>query len=298
MPLDEARGHRLYGSSADGAAILRAVGAADPDPQLRCPDYLARRLVGDLPVVALVDRPRGRRLLRAIAERRLPGALWFDIARLKHFDALLGTELAAGAGQLVILGAGLDSRAYRFGAELDDVRVFEVDHPATAVRKRERVRAVLGSLPDNVTYVEADLERTGLEDCLGEAGFDPQVPTFVIWSGVTMYLDGDAVGSVLAWAAGLPESSSICFDHVLQAVLEDEGSVYGAPELRAYLAKLGEPLRFGLAPGSVGEFLNGYGLALDSHLMPDQFAQRYLRGSDGQVRRPYGCCALAHARVG
>src|ERR1700761_9472153 len=89
MPLEEAQGHRLYGSTADGAAILRAVGAGDPDPLLRCPDYLARRFVGDLPVAALLGRPRGRRLLRWVAERRLPGALWFDTARLKHFDRLL-----------------------------------------------------------------------------------------------------------------------------------------------------------------------------------------------------------------
>src|ERR1700742_3377099 len=131
MPLEEAQGHPLYGSSADGAAILRAVAAGDPDPLLRCPDHLARRFVGDLPVAALVGRPRGRRRPRRVAERRLPGAIWFDTARLKHFDRLLldGVDEVC---QVLILGAGLDSRAYRFAEELSGVRVFEVDHPATA----------------------------------------------------------------------------------------------------------------------------------------------------------------------
>ncbi len=248
-------------------------------------------------MVALVDRPRGRRLLRWVAERRLPGALWYDTARLKHFDSLLIDEVGSGVPQLVILGAGLDSRPYRFASELSEIQVFEVDHPATAVRKQERVRAVFGAAPRNVTYVEADLERVDVEEALAGTDFDPQAPVFVIWSGVIMYLDPPGVDSVLAWAASLPARSSICFDYVLQAVLDEEESVYGGAELREYLGEVGEPLRFGLAPESLAAFLGSRGLALESNLLSDEFAGRYLRGVDDRIRRPYGCCAMAHARV-
>lgn len=157
MALDEARGSRVSGSTSDGICLMRAVAAQEPDPELRCPDSLARTFVGDLPLARLCDSKPGFRLARWITERRIPGAYWSEVARVKYFDELLLSEVARGVSQVVILGAGLDSRAYRFKDELANVSVFEVDHPVTSARKLDRVRAALGKVPDRVTYVQTDL---------------------------------------------------------------------------------------------------------------------------------------------
>src|SRR5688572_12596869 len=147
MALDVAQGSRLAASTAEGAAAIRAAGAGERDARLRGPDDLAARFVrSGVRVTSLVKLPLLRRLAPALAERLLPGSYWFELARVKHMDEILGEELSAGAQQFVVLGAGLDTRAYRFARKLAGVATFEVDHPVTAALKRERVVAVFGEL--------------------------------------------------------------------------------------------------------------------------------------------------------
>ncbi|MGA2927279.1 MAG: class I SAM-dependent methyltransferase [Solirubrobacteraceae bacterium] len=90
-----------------------------------------------------------------------PGTSYYKLARGKHIDQVLSEELELGIEQLVILGAGFDTRAYRFEDRLSAVGVFELNQPVTAARKQARVRRVVGVLPHHVTYVCSDLEREG-----------------------------------------------------------------------------------------------------------------------------------------
>jgi hypothetical protein len=133
--------HRRKSSfTAEAAAAARARGAMEPDPKLRCGDDLALH-------------PWFRKSFIAQYERRGPGVFFHHVARTKHIDALLSAEIDAGMEQVVLLGAGYDTRAYRFAARLDGKRVFEVDHPATSAMKQRRVARVLGAPPVHVTYV-------------------------------------------------------------------------------------------------------------------------------------------------
>ena len=139
--------------------MLRAAGTLVPEAELRGPDDLAARFIAPaLSATALVKVPLLRRLAPLIVERLIPGGLWFEIARTRGMDDALLEEVAAGARQVVILGAGLDSRAYRMASELAGTTVFEVDHPVTAAYKAQRVKAVVGEPPANVRYVTIDFE--------------------------------------------------------------------------------------------------------------------------------------------
>ena len=238
MALEEAKGSRVSGSTSDGTCLVRAIAAQESDPQLRCPDSLARAFVSDLPVARLCDSRPGFRIARWITERRARGVYWSEVARVKFFDEILLKEVAGGASQVVILGAGLDSRAYRFERELAEVKVFEADHPATAARKRERLRVALGEIPATVAYVQADLTVDDLASRLVEHGFDEAKSVFVLWCGVTMY------------------------------------------------------------PDELQDFLADRGLRLESNLLPDEIAHRYLQSSSGEVAgRPFGFVGMAHARA-
>jgi methyltransferase (TIGR00027 family) len=298
VALDQARGSWLSGSTSDGIALLRAAAAGEPDPAVRCPDWLARAFVGDLPIARLADSRLGVRLARGIAERRLPGAYWHEVARVKHFDRLLLEEAASGVSQVVILGAGLDSRAYRFAEKLAGIKVFEVDHPVTAARKLERVRAALGELPDRVSYVQADLSREDLADRLRQAGFDHDATVFILWCGVTMYLNLAALDSVLAWVAARPQGSSIAFDYDFEAFTAGDDRFYGAARTRRLVERGGEPLSFGLDPDGLADFLLERELTLESNMLADDLADRYLRRSDGRIAgRLFDFIGIAHARV-
>jgi methyltransferase (TIGR00027 family) len=238
-----------------------------------------------------------RRLLPPLAERLAPGGYHYETARVKHIDAVLQTELQKGLDQLVILGAGYDSRPYRFADALRDVRVFEVDLAATSAVKRRKIAQLVPSPPAHVTYVEGDLLDTDLDGLLTRHGYDIEASTLLILSGVAPYLSDAAIGRLFAFVARhTSPDTSIVFDYIFQEMLEGDDSPHGARQVKKRLNGLGEPLRFGIPAGGAASFVERFGLTLISDLHPDELARRYLRRADGTIAgRPYGFSALAHA---
>jgi methyltransferase (TIGR00027 family) len=280
--------------TADAACAARAHGALHPDPALRNPDHLAGRFVG-MPFRAMLW-PLFRRRFLYEYERRGPGVYFLHQARTKHLDAIFASELDAGASQVVVLGAGFDSRAYRFGDRLKQARVFEVDHPATSAEKRRRVRRLFGEEPRHVTYIAVDFARDALGQRLAATGFAQRARTAFLWEGVSMYLTAPAVDAMLAFVAGAGAGSSIVFDYVWRSIFASTDS--RAQKQLALAKSYGEPYQFGVDPDEVAPLVARNGLSLVSNVGGDELAQRYLIGSDG---RPWGehfpLIGIAHARV-
>jgi methyltransferase (TIGR00027 family) len=300
VAVDETGARRVdTASTAEGAALLRAAGAHEPDPRVRNPDWMAARFVAwGLRLPALVRVPGLRRLVPRIVERQVPGAYYFETARTHHLDALVREAAGSGVAQLVLLGAGYDSRPYRMADELRDARVFEVDLPALSRRKRAKVRGIVGEPPGNVTYVEVDFTTQGLGERLAAHGHDRDAPTLYVWSGVAPYLPEEAVREVLSFVAahGSPRTA-IAFDYVFREVVEGDDAYYGAPELLARLRRMREPLRSGIPRGGAAAYLSEVGLRLEKDLGPQEAIERYLIRSDGSVYgRPYGFGGFALAR--
>ena len=136
----------------------------------------------------------------------------FVSVRSRFAEDSLRAAFENGTRQLVVLGAGLDTYAYRcpFGSRL---RIFEVDHPATQAWKRQCLRDAAIPLPGSLTFAPLDFERETLADGLAAAGFDRAVPTFFSWLGVVPYLKQEAVSSTLAFVAGLPGGAHVVFDY-------------------------------------------------------------------------------------
>ena len=167
----------------------------------------------------------------------LAGARVQATCRSRYTEDALGR---AGVTQYVVLGAGLDSFAYRAG-RAGRVRVFEVDHPATQDWKRRALATARIPVPDSLTFVEADLASDSLAGRLGAAGFDAAAPALVSWLGVTMYLTPAAVAQTMAAAGGLAPGSELIADYMLPEQMRDEaGAVYGTLVAQAS-AQRGEP---------------------------------------------------------
>jgi methyltransferase (TIGR00027 family) len=270
------------------------------DEHVRNPDHLASRFIPLGPrLTTLVKVPTLRPLVRRAAERISPGAYYYELARVKHIDRVLREELGLGLEQLVILGAGYDTRAYRFADELSSVRVFELDHPVTAALKRARVRRVFGAFPEHVTFISADLEREDLGIALERAGYSVAAWTLFIWSGVSFYLSAEAVDSVLNFVRHRSgPGSSIVFDYHYQGFTDGTVDYYGAREGRRRVEELGEPCLFGIEEGALSLLLDRHDLRLVSDLGPAELERRYLIRGDGKVDgRPFGFTSIAHARV-
>lgn len=236
-------------------------------------DPLALRILGeDGKTVAreAEEDPSGRRMRIFIA------------VRTRFAEDSLADAVERGVRQLVILGAGLDTYAYR-GAMRESVRVFEVDHPATQAWKRRRLAEAAIPLPPGLTFAPIDFERETLAGGLAGAGFEAEQPTFFTWLGVVPYLTEEAVWSTLSFIAGLPNGAHVVFDYS-----DPPDSL--TPEMRALhekraarVAELGEPWVGYFDSDKLRAGLTGLGFLSIEDLGPPQIAARYFPSRAGSI---------------
>jgi methyltransferase (TIGR00027 family) len=271
--------------TAEVVCAMRAIAASDPDPKTRNPDHMAKLFVNP----TLKQRFPGLGLdyedAKLAMDQMNTGAFYYVNARTLHMDALLTQSLKAGFRQVVIMGAGFDSRAYRFHDAYPDVRFFEIDLPATSADKQQRVEKLLGRRPDWVTFVPIDFNTQTLDEVLGKAGFATDHKTFYVWEGVTYYISQAGVDGTLRFIARQSAPGSrIVFDYMLAEVVQGlDYSAYGARRTVYLVANSGEPYVFGIAPRQLETFINLRGLTLLSDLGPEDLTQRYLIQSNGTV---------------
>ena len=284
--------------TAEAVAAWRAAGAKEKDERVRNPDFLAVKFLG-LKFYLISRFPPLTKLALRKFEKVVPGGYYFHIVRTKHIDATLGRAIEAGLEQLVILGAGYDSRPYRFRDQLKGVRVFEVDLPGTQARKEQRLAKLFGTLPDWVTFVPIDFNTQRLDILLPESGYDPRRKTFFIWEGVCMYISPEAVDEALSFVSHHSgPGSSIVFDYIYRTVVDGTCDYYGAREVLKYVTKIGEPYLFGIEEGKAEQFLSQRGFQLVTNFGPQQLEQMYLIRQDGRLHgRMYGYTDIVHALV-
>jgi methyltransferase (TIGR00027 family) len=175
---------------------------------------------------------------------------------------------------LPILGDGLDTYAYRSTLR-DQLRIFEVDHPATQYWKRQRLEHAAIPIPSSLTFAPIDFERQTLAEGLTIAGFDPSRQTFFTWLGVVPYLTEEAVWSTLRFIANLPNGAQVVFDYS-----NPPGSLSGearvSHEMRAtHVAQLGETWLNYFEADELRAKLMALGFCAVEDLGPSQIAARY-----------------------
>jgi methyltransferase (TIGR00027 family) len=225
-----------------------------------------------------------------------PGPRPSAIARTRAIDDAITAEIAGRAiDQVVLLGAGFDSRAHRLQSLRSSV-VFEVDHPATQAAKRSRCEAC--DLPLHpVVYVPVDFEKDDLLDSLTGAGFRRDRPTLFLWEGVTNYLTADAVDATLRAVVHAAPSGTLVFTYVHSGALDGTAHFPEGNRWIRSVARLGEPWTFGLLPAHVPEFLAERGLTL-VHDESTADAGARLFPATGRSDRASGLYRIAVARFG
>lgn len=270
-------------STAEGVAAVRAAGTYEKDPVLRNPDTMARQILG--PKFKLFTGfPLLRKIMVRTVKKKLPGTYYFHIARTKHIDAALVEALDGGAQQVVILGAGFDTRAFRFRDRLAGITTFEVDYPGTQAVKQQRAARLVAQHPGAVRFVPVDFNVDSVGDELAKAGYDKAKKTFFIWEGVSMYITAEANDQVFAFVHdNAPAGSGMIFEYVFQSLVDGTSTHYGAVEGREYVAARGEPFIFGIPEGTVGDFVTRRGFELVSDLSGPELDRRYLADASGNV---------------
>ena len=204
------------------------------------------------------------------------------VARSRFAEEELARAIGRGARQYVLLGAGLDTFAWRNPFRSEGLHIFEVDHPATQKWKRElAVKSGLDE-PENTRYVSVDFERDSLGECLARAGFDIAAPAFFSWLGVVPYLTLAAFRQTIEYLGKAPAGGGLVFDYSLpvEALSAKERSFQGY--VTARVAQAGEPFRLFFRPEEVKEELQRAGWAVTADLDGARLQERYFDGrTDG-----------------
>jgi methyltransferase (TIGR00027 family) len=237
-------------------------------------DPVALRIIGCKAVDELQAGPTGSaagRYLRA-----------FLVARSRLAEEHLAAAVARGVKQYVVLGAGLDTFAYR--NPFSDIRVFEVDFPATQAWKRELLAATGIAIPATLTFAPVDFERDTLEHGLASAGFKADEPAFFSWLGVTPYLAEETVLATLRWIASICPQNGVAFDYAVPRASLSFLNHLAFDALAARVAAAGEPFVGFFDPQDLSHKLRQMGFQHIEDLDGDAINARYFRGRKDGLR--------------
>lgn len=266
-------------STAEGMAAIRSLESNRPDsPVLQ--DPMASWFVGVV-----------WRVLRAVAgtgpthnamiwfcDVLWPGLVGWVVCRHRLIDDWLLERVDAGeVQQIVLIGAGYDSRFTRYKDRLEGIKLFEADHPATYKRKQEILTRRLGAPPEHVVYSPINLGDPNPLDRLLERGFTPGLRTFFIIEGVFYYLPPEAVETTLRFVSthGGPGSWA-AYDIAVPGIVDGTCTDRGAQRMIGAVNRRGEPFRFGMEPDREPSWLEALGLRRADHLDADAMRARYL----------------------
>lgn len=239
-------------------------------------DPLALRIIGAEAAQALSARRHRER------GRMHRGLRTFMAVRSRFAEDELAAAVGRGVRQYVVLGAGLDTSAYRHPHGAAGLRVFEVDHPATQQWKRTRLKAADIAVPPELAFVAVDFERQSLAGRLREAGFSTEQPTFISWLGVTPYLTREAFTGTLRFIASLPRGTTVVFDYATDPKAMGWLSHLVYWVIARHVAKAGEPFRTTFTPETLRAELQALTFSELADTGPAELNERYCRNrADG-----------------
>jgi methyltransferase (TIGR00027 family) len=268
-----------HSSTAEFMAFFRALETARGRHLRLFSDRWAKRFLkpSHRLLVALSRLDAVGDVLQRYIDWRWPGARSSAVARTRYIDDAIVEALDTGIDQFVMLGAGFDCRAQRL-TELQNVRVFEVDHPDTSRVKQLLLGSeIAGSA--NVTYVQADFAKDDVYNRLYLAGFDPSRRGLFLWEGVTQYLERSSVDATLRYIGRSLAGSRLLFTYIDRKVLQTHSGFIGIDAIRRALEKSREPWVFGLDPAEVQVYLQRHGLRLISDLDAPTYRSLVMNGA-------------------
>jgi methyltransferase (TIGR00027 family) len=264
--------------SALNVARCRAAAANEPRDEIRGRDTLAELFLGEEAQKSLKDPAMHAMILRKLSAVS-PGGYEYFLARTAYLDEVMEQALHDNIPQIVFLGAGYDTRAYRFCDLIRDTRIFELDIRSTQMHKRSLLEQAQIPIPAQLTFLPIDFTKDSLADVLIRAGYDPDKKALFIWEGVCYYLPPQTVDETLSIIRkNSPAGSFLCFDYMIAA-----STRFGAQSSRDAMQSMytAEPLQFELEEGNVAAFLAERGFQVVEHLLPEDLQKKYLTLRDG-----------------
>jgi len=257
--------------TAMGAATLRAISAIDDREEYRGTDYLAEIFLTEERKNVLKDLAAREWVIH---NKIIPGMYEFIIARTAFFDDMVEHALRENIPQVVFMGAGYDSRPYRFRDLIANTRIFELDSKLTQQHKQELLRQAQVPVPAQVIFVSINFNTDDIGDVLTKAGFVKDQKALFIWEGVTYYLSAAVIDDTLRAIKTLSiTGSSLCFDYASHSIETVHNE--GIKKLREMMQSQypGEPTRFRIQEGKIESFLFDRGFTIRKLMKPAEMGK-------------------------
>lgn len=277
--------------TAEEVTLIRIIESTKPEDERICYDPLAVHFIGSKTLKLLQKNPEKEK------QNVLKGVANTIAARVRYFDDFVEKSIGECIEQLIILGAGYDTRAYRIEG-LKNVKVFEVDHPGTQSVKIEKIKEIFGYLPDHVIYVSIDLEKESLNEKLFKHGYDPLKKTLFLMEGLTMYISPETVDEILSFIVeNSSRGSAVIFDYASRTVNFDEHSDRKVVKnLINLMEKSNESMKFSLMEGTVEEFLSKRGFSNVVDVTSEDYKKLYFHGKN-RDREVFSLMSFVYAVV-
>jgi len=267
------------------AALRRAIAHKEYQNDRFGPDYLAETFLP--PHFRFFLKFKSiRENTKTKLNEALPGLTEYMIARTAYFDQLFAEALSNGTPQIVLLGAGYDSRAYRYSAINRGTTIFELDIKPTQNRKKDCLAKARIDIPTQIKFVPINFREESILEVLKKGGFNPQEKTLFLWEGVSYYLNAESVGETLAVASqAAHQKTSIAFDYTISVPEGKQDEYFGVREFSQTMKEHheAEELLFSMEEGKTESFLEGRGLKIVDHLDNKEIEHRFLLDDKGDL---------------
>jgi methyltransferase (TIGR00027 family) len=266
--------------TAEFTCMVRCLSYLEKRPQYKSDDFISFIIMNSL-IKLLIRFP----MIRSHMIKSFPAGMYeYIIARTKYIDEAVKKALGDGTEQILILGAGFDSRGIRFHNVAENAKIFELDAFATQDAKINRYKEKGIGIPLNLVFIPIDFDKQSISERLSECGFKKGEKCLIIMEGLTMYLQPESIDSLFNVIRDFTgKGSSMVFDFIYASVLKHENLYQGEKELVASVSKSGENFCFGLEKENVSEFLSKYNFMISD--ISDSTAQeeRYFRDENGKL---------------
>jgi methyltransferase (TIGR00027 family) len=277
---------------AEVVALIRAGESEKPEDERICYDPYAICFASPEMLEFMARDPEKYKAEREQMERNLPGYTNSVVARVRYFDDIIKLSAQEGLEQLVIMGAGYDTRAYRI-EELEKVHVFEVDHPDTIELKKDKIKEIFGIIPAQVTYVLADLEVEKLDPRLAESGYDKTKKTLFAMEGLIYYLPPEAVDGLLSFIVhSSGEKSAVVFDY---GRVKPDNTAHKDNNGYKFAKKRGAPVKSSINE-PIEKFLSERGFYKIQNMESEDYKKAYFHGKNAN-REVSNIASFAYAVV-
>ena len=267
--------------TAELCCLCRAISSLEKDHYYRSDDRVALSLLPDFMRLLIHIPFVGRLLIRVFMAK---GIYEYVIARTKYIDAVFRQALSDQFSQILLFGAGFDTRALRFQEEARQTKIFELDAPPTLEAKLGQYQKRHLIIPPNVVFVPIDFDRESLPLKLDQAGFKRDAKSLFVLEGVLEYLQPQSVDQAFRTIQELAGAGSkVVFNYVYASVIRHEDMYYGEEGAMETLTKVGESWHFGIEKGEIGQFLSRYGFELRDHRDARDLEEMYFKDPAGKI---------------